>query len=182
MFGYTIIKKSELKKLQEESSKYLNLVSYGCWFYEFRPFYKVLEKFIKGEVGSHNVREIKEEFARSLEIDFCGRSFHSLNISIPTNDRTSNIVSYTSKLNKNSDNSVEPLKFTAKVQRVNDKMHILRPANGSRPEEYTYEGEGEIIKVFPNFVAGQDYVFEIIKVKEWSSEVENSNDVISKKD
>jgi hypothetical protein len=92
MFGYTIIKKSELKKLQEESSKYLNLVSYGYWFSGFRPFYKVLEKFIKGEVGSHNVWEIREELARSLGTDRYGRPLNDPKIFIPDNAIVSDTV------------------------------------------------------------------------------------------
>jgi hypothetical protein len=162
MFGYTLIKKSELKKLQEESSKYLSLVSYGYWFSGFRDFYKVLEKFIKGEVGSHNVWEIREELARSLGTDRYGRPLNDLK---PADVCESDVITFISKLN----NNIEPSEFTGKAQRIGDKMRILRPVNGSRPSGYTYEGEGEVIKVFHNFVNKHDYIVEIVKVKGWDS-------------
>jgi hypothetical protein len=121
MFGYTIIKKSELKKLREESSKYLNLVSYGYWFSEFRPFYEILEKFIKGEVGSHNVWGIREELAKSLGTDRYERPLNDPKIFIPDNAIVSDIITYTSKLNKNLDSSVESSEFTRKAKRIKVK-------------------------------------------------------------
>jgi hypothetical protein len=173
MFGYTLIKKSELKKLQEESSKYLSLVSYGYWFSGFRPFYKVLEKFIKGEVGSHSVWEIREELARSLGTDRYGRPLNDPKIFIPDNAIVSDTVTYTSKLNKNSDNSIGLSEIAGASQRIGDKMRIFRPVNGSRPVGYEYEGEGEVIKVFRNFVNGHDYIVEIVKVKGWNSTIDD---------
>jgi hypothetical protein len=163
MFGYTLIKKSELKKLRED-------------------FYKVINKFIKGEVASHDVWEIREELARSLGADRYGRPFGSSKIVIPAKVFTSESVPFISKLNKNSDNSIGPSEFTGSVRRIGDKMLIFRPVNGSRPVGYQYEGEAEMIKVFHNPAIGYDFIIEMVKVKGWTSGEENFIDTISKKD
>jgi hypothetical protein len=195
MFGYTLIKKSELEKLQEESSKYLilkksqeesskylSIVCCGYWFSGFQDFYKVINKFIKGEVGSHNFWEIREELFRSLGIDRYLRPFGDSKIVIPAKVFTSESVPFISKLNKNSDNSIGPSEFTGSVQRIGDKMLIFRPVNGSRPVGYEYEDAAEVIKVFHNPAIGYDFIIEMVKVKGWTSGEENSNDAISKKD
>jgi len=77
-------------------------------------------------------------------------------------------MAFESKLNQNSG---EPLSLTGIMQRVDNRMIILRPVNGSRPEGFEYEGEGEVLKVLHDPLVGTDTVVEVVKVKGWNSTI-----------
>jgi hypothetical protein len=59
------------------------------------------------------------------------------------------------------------------MQRVENRLIIKRPVNGSRPEGYEYEGEGEVLKVWRDPLLGIESVIEVVKVKGWSSTIDD---------
>jgi hypothetical protein len=83
------------------------------------------------------------------------------------------VVAFTSKLNQNSDTPVEPSSRTGIMQRVENRLIIKRPVNGSRPEGFEYEGEGEVLKIWRDPLLGIESVIEVVKVKGWSSTIDD---------
>jgi hypothetical protein len=82
-------------------------------------------------------------------------------------------VAFTSKLNQNSDTQIEPPSRTGIMQKVENRLIIKRPVNGSRPEGFEYEGEGEVLKIWRDPLLGIESVIEVVKIKGLSSTIDD---------
>jgi hypothetical protein len=91
----------------------------------------------------------------------------------PTSPYVYDAVAFTSKLNQNSDTPVEPSSLTGIMQKVENRLIIKRLVNGSRPEDYKYEGEGEVLKILRDPLLGIESVIKVVKVKGWSSTIDD---------
>jgi hypothetical protein len=82
MFGYTIIKKDKLKKLEHGYDVWNGLCTYKWWFSGWPNVLDLLKSFSRGEFNGNSAWSIRHTFAKSMGTDEWGQkhdiAFHSL--------------------------------------------------------------------------------------------------------
>ena len=73
MFGYSLIKTTELDRLKKNDITLYQLHTYSYWFSGFPLVYDLLRKFAKGEVHSCSVSGIRYDFGRKQGLDDYGK-------------------------------------------------------------------------------------------------------------
>ena len=74
MFGFKIVKEERLKELEKAELTLISFERFHWWFTGWPHVHRLLNKFIKDEVGSTNIWEVREEFAQSMNTDKWGKT------------------------------------------------------------------------------------------------------------
>ena len=76
IFGYTLIKKSELERLRKSDQRLYTMGILTYWFSGWTHVYDLLHSFATGKINHVNIDGVREEFAKKMGTDRWGNTIN----------------------------------------------------------------------------------------------------------